>query len=81
VGRSGPAAWVFPQFPDARVRLHEAHVQGVLESLRSGHSEIALTYDLDLGADILFEPLVEVPLHAVLPAGHRLARGAQGAAG
>jgi len=40
-----------------------AHVQGVLESLRSGHSEIALTYDLDLGADILFEPLVEVPLH------------------
>ena len=77
------APWVVPgllrgfsrQFPEARVSLHEAHVQGVLESLRSGHCEIALTYDLDLAADILFEPLVEVPLHAVLPAGHRLARG------
>ena len=57
------APWVVPgllrgfsrQFPEARVRLHEAHVQGVLESLRSGHSEIALTYDLDLGADIVYE--------------------------
>ena len=77
------APWVVPgllrgfsrQFPEARVKLHEAHVQGVLEGLRNGHSEIALTYDLDLGPDILFEPLGEVPLHAVLPAGHRLARG------
>jgi DNA-binding transcriptional LysR family regulator len=76
------APWVIPgllrgfsrQFPEARVGLHEAHIQGVLEGLRTGHSEIALTYDLDLGADILFEPLGEVPLHAVLPAGHRLAR-------
>ncbi len=79
------APWVVPgllrgfsrQFPEARVKLHEAHVQGVLEGLRSGHSEIALTYDLDLGADILFEPLAEVPLHAVLPLGHRLARARQ----
>ncbi len=76
------APWIVPgllrgftqRFPDARVSLHEAHVQGVLEGLRSGHSEIALTYDLDLGPDILFEPLGEVPIHAVLPAGHRLAK-------
>ena len=77
------APWIVPgllrgfakQFPEARVRLHESHVQGVLEGLRSGHAEIALTYDLDLGPDILFEPLGEIPLHAMLPAGHRLARG------
>ena len=62
------------RFPEARLRLHEAHVQGVLEGLRKGESEIALTYDLDLGPDILFEPLLEVPLHALLPEGHRLAR-------
>ena len=76
------APWVVPgllrgfarQFPEARVRLHEAHVQGVLDELRSGLSEVALTYDLDLRPDILFEPLGEVPLHAVLPANHRLAR-------
>ena len=77
------APWIVPgllrgfatQFPEARVRLHESHVQGVLQGLRTGHAEIALTYDLDLGPDILFEPLGEVPLHAMLPAGHRLARG------
>ncbi len=63
-----------PQFPEARVKLHESHVKGVLDDLRSGRSEIALTYDLDLGPDILFEPLDDVPLHALLPAGHRLAR-------
>ena len=76
------APWIVPgllrgfarQFPDAQVRLHESHVQGVLAGLRSGESEVALTYDLDLGPDILFEPLGEVPLHAVLPAAHRLAR-------
>ena len=79
------APWIVPgllrgfsrQFPESRVRLHESHVQGVLEGLRNGHSEIALTYDLDLGADILFEPLGEFPLYAMLPAGHRLARGRQ----
>lgn len=79
------APWIVPgllrgfsrQFPEARVKLHESHVQGVLQELRSGQSEVALTYDLDLGPDILFEPLGEVPIHAVLPAGHRLARGRQ----
>jgi len=76
------APWIMPgllrgfarQFPEARVRLHEAHVRGVLDELRSGLSEVALTYDLDLRPDILFEPLGEVPLHVVLPATHRLAR-------
>jgi DNA-binding transcriptional LysR family regulator len=76
------APWIIPgllrgfarQFPEVEVRLHESHVQGVLAGLRSGESEVALTYDLDLGPDILFEPLGEVPLHAILPAAHRLAR-------
>jgi DNA-binding transcriptional LysR family regulator len=62
------------RFPEARVALHEAHVPAVLEDLRRGRTELALTYDLSLGPDILFEPLAEVPLHALLPGGHRLAR-------
>jgi DNA-binding transcriptional LysR family regulator len=62
------------RFPEARLRLHEAHVSGVIEDLRRGTSDVALTYDLDLGPDILFEPLIEVPLHALLPPHHRLAR-------
>jgi DNA-binding transcriptional LysR family regulator len=60
--------------PETLVRLHEAHVQAVLDDLRGGRTELALTYDLNLGGDILFEALAEVPLHVLLPARHRLAR-------
>ena len=62
------------RFPDIRVRLHEDHTEALAAGLRGGHFDLALTYDLNLGADIAFEPLAEVPFHAVLPARHRLAR-------
>ena len=60
--------------PAIAISLHEHHVQGVLDGLASGSFEIALTYDLNLGEDLAFEPLVEIPIHAVLAKGHRLAR-------
>jgi len=62
------------RFPDIRVRLHEDHTEALAAGLRGGRFDLALTYDLNLGADIAFEPLAEVPFHAVLPARHRLAR-------
>jgi len=60
-------------FPDITVHLHESHVQGVLDNLRNGDAELALTYDLNLGNDIEFTPLEEVPLHACMAADHPLA--------
>jgi DNA-binding transcriptional LysR family regulator len=60
-------------FPDITVHLHENHVQGVLDTLRGGQSELALTYDLALGEDIDFSPLTEVPLYAFIAEDHPLA--------
>ena len=62
------------RYPDIRVRLHEDHTESLLAGLRGGRIDLALTYDLNLGPDIAFEQLAEVPFHAVLPARHRLAR-------
>jgi DNA-binding transcriptional LysR family regulator len=59
--------------PDITVHLHEDHVQGVLDGLRDGRAELALTYDLNLGGDIEFTPLEEVPLHALMADNHPLA--------
>lgn len=61
------------RFAETRVKLHEGHVQGLLEGLRSGRFELALTYDLNLGPDLQFEELAEVPLHVLLPVDHRFA--------
>jgi DNA-binding transcriptional LysR family regulator len=59
--------------PAIAITLHEDHVQGVLDGLRVGRFELALTYDLNLGPDLTFEPLTAMPLHAVLARRHRLA--------
>ncbi|MDX6519744.1 MAG: hypothetical protein QOF08_349 [Gaiellales bacterium] len=59
--------------PRVQVELVESHQQGLLERLRAGLSSIALTYDLQLPADIDFEPLAELPPYALLPSDHRLA--------
>jgi len=60
--------------PAIAITLHEHHVQGVLDGLATGQFELALTYDLNLTNDLAFEPLIEMPLHAVLARNHRLAR-------
>jgi len=62
------------RFPDIAVKLHEDHTEALIQSLRGGRFDLALTYDLNLGPDIGFEPLADVPLHVILPARHRLAR-------
>ncbi len=60
--------------PAIAITLHEHHVQGVVDGLSAGQFELALTYDLNLTEDLAFEPLVAMPLHAVLARSHRLAR-------
>jgi DNA-binding transcriptional LysR family regulator len=61
-------------YPDIRIRLREEHLQGLVDGLRDGRFDCALTYDLGLGPDLEFQELGEVPLHALLPDGHALAR-------
>jgi DNA-binding transcriptional LysR family regulator len=59
--------------PRVHVDLVESHQDGLLQRLRGGLASMALTYDLQLPDDIAFEPLADLPPHALLPAGHRLA--------
>jgi DNA-binding transcriptional LysR family regulator len=64
------------RFPDIRIRLHEDHTEALLSALRAGRFDLALTYDLNIGPDLAFEPLAEVPFHVILPARHRFSRRA-----
>lgn len=56
-------------------RTLEAHQDDLLQSLRTGLLDLALTYDLDLTDDIEFVPLLALPPYAILPTSHRLATG------
>jgi DNA-binding transcriptional LysR family regulator len=64
------------EHPEIRITPHETDLDGLLEGLRSGRFELALTYALGLGQDVTFAPLVEVPVHALLPRRHALAQRA-----
>lgn len=65
------------RYPELAVRLREDHIEGLFEGLRHGRLELAVTYDLDLDASLEFVPCAEVPLHVLLPHGHRLAAEAR----
>ncbi len=60
-------------FPEARIRSLESHQEGLLESLRQAETEIAVTYDLEIGDDIAFVPLATLPPYALFGASHPLA--------
>jgi DNA-binding transcriptional LysR family regulator len=59
--------------PAVAVDLVDRGQDGLLEGLRVGRLDLAITYDLDLGPDLAFERLGELPAVALLPAGHPLA--------
>jgi DNA-binding transcriptional LysR family regulator len=59
--------------PRVQVELVESHQQGLLDRLRGGLSSVALTYDLQLPPDVAFQPLADLPPHALVAADHRLA--------
>lgn len=62
--------------PEAHVELMEGGQDELLRALRDGRISLALTYDLQLGDEIRFEPMAMLPPLAVLPADHPLAHGA-----
>jgi DNA-binding transcriptional LysR family regulator len=59
--------------PAASVELAEAGQADLVARLQTGHLSLALTYDLDLARDLVFEPLAELPPYALFPADHPLA--------
>jgi DNA-binding transcriptional LysR family regulator len=59
--------------PNVDITLREGGQDDLLAMLRHGELNLALTYDLDIPADIAFDPLAELPPSALLPANHPLA--------
>ena len=65
-------AAVDEQLPGLQVEPVEESLDGVESGLREGRFELAVTYDLGLGAGFVCESLLEVRPYALLPADHRL---------
>lgn len=61
-------------FPETRIRLKEAHQEDLLTALRTAEIEVAITYDLQLSADVSFTPLATLPPYVLLGSSHPLAR-------
>ncbi|XDA97275.1 LysR substrate-binding domain-containing protein [Sulfitobacter sp. LCG007] len=61
------------RYPDVVLRQSELHQQDLIEGLRGGNLDIALTYDLDVPDDLRFVPLASLPPYVLLPANHPLA--------
>jgi DNA-binding transcriptional LysR family regulator len=59
--------------PAVTLEMVEAGQNDLVAGLRSGRLSVALTYDLDLSADLAFAPLASLPPYAVFAADHPLA--------
>ncbi|MCV6590765.1 MAG: LysR family transcriptional regulator [Marinobacterium sp.] len=60
-------------YPAVQVQCDEMHQKDIIQGLTDGRYELALTYDLQIPADVEFEPLIEFPPYAVLGQQHPLA--------
>ena len=60
-------------YPDAQLTLYEGHQARLLEMLRRAEIDVAITYDMQIPADVGFTALADLPPSAILPADHRLA--------
>ncbi|MEQ8603206.1 MAG: LysR substrate-binding domain-containing protein [Marivibrio sp.] len=59
--------------PHALFRQHEAHQEELFRMIRAAEIDAALTYELEIPADIAFEPLADLPPYVVLAPDHPLA--------
>ncbi|MEM6886897.1 MAG: LysR substrate-binding domain-containing protein [Pseudomonadota bacterium] len=62
------------RYPDARVSQRESDQLDLIELLRRADIDIALSYDLEIPADLQFVPLRALPPYAMMAADHPLAR-------
>ncbi len=53
-------------WPDASAQIVAVDQEGLLRHLRTGATPIGLTYDLGLGDDVAFRPLVDYPPYALV---------------
>ena len=61
------------EYPDVRVRQYELNQSEIFSFLRRAELDVALTYDLDLPADLKFVALLELPPYAIVHQDHPLA--------
>jgi DNA-binding transcriptional LysR family regulator len=61
------------RYPEVTFQQSERHQSDLFDGLRDGTLDVALTYDLDIPSDLLFEPLAVLPPCAVLAPDHPLA--------
>lgn len=59
-------------YPDVKVRQHELNQSEVFSQLRRAEIDVAITYDLNLPADLQFLSLLELPPYAILDEAHPL---------
>ncbi|KIN64816.1 Transcriptional regulator, LysR family [Sulfitobacter noctilucicola] len=61
------------EYPDVQVTQLECDQLTLIEKLRRAEIDVALTYDLEIPADLEFIPVRSLPLYAVVSAYHPLA--------
>ncbi len=61
------------EFHEVRINQFELNQAEIFSALRRAEIDVALTYDLNLPADLVFESLVELPPYVVVAQGHPLA--------
>lgn len=62
------------KFPGIELQFIEGQQQGILDALRTGECEIALMYDLGVGAEFSMEPVDQLGAHVLVNQGHPLAQ-------
>jgi len=60
--------------PGINFRTMEGNQDDLFNALNNGTLDIALTYSLDLNAEIAFTPFIMLPPYVILKSGHRLSR-------
>lgn len=63
-------------YPDVQVSQTELNQSQLIEQLRRAEIDVALTYDLEIPADLTFVQLAELPPYALFPVDHPLAQRA-----
>lgn len=61
------------RYLDVQVQCDEADQEKIISGLLAGHYEFALTYDIQLPAELDFTPLADFPPYVLLPKEHALA--------
>jgi len=61
-------------YPKADIHPHVDHQEALLNGLRRVMIDVAITYDLQLPPDVDFQPLVDLPVHALVGENHPIAR-------